>query len=194
MEEIWRSIEIEGYEVSNFGRVRSVDRTVKGINGVVQNFKGQLIKPFISKEGYACVVLTYCHSYKRFLVHRLVANAFILNPNNLATVNHKDENKLNNHVDNLEWMSFDDNNKYGTKVERGRAKCRICITQETKEGKIIGIFDSISTASKVLNYEFASIQRVVNNKQKFSYGYKFRRSYIGEINKLKESNLKYLLI
>lgn len=52
MEEIWRSIEIEGYEVSNFGRVRSVDRTVKGINGVVQNFKGQLIKPFISKEGY----------------------------------------------------------------------------------------------------------------------------------------------
>ena len=169
MEEIWRSIEIEGYEVSNFGRVRSVDRTVKGINGVVQNFKGQLIKPFISKEGYACVVLTYCHSYKRFLVHRLVANAFILNPNNLATVDYKDENKPNNHVDNLEWMSFDDNNKYGTKVERGRAKCRICITQETEEGKIIGIFDSIGTASKVLNYEFASIQRVVNNKQKFSY-------------------------
>lgn len=99
MEEIWRSIEIEGYEVSNFGRVRSVDRTVKGI-----------------------------------------------------------------------------------------------ITQETKEGKVIGIFDSISTASKVLNYEFASIQRVVNNKQKLSYGYKFRRSYISEINKLKESNLKYLLV
>ena len=57
MEEIWRSIEIEGYEVSNFGRVRSVDRTVKGIDGVVQKFKGQLIKPFISKGGYACVIV-----------------------------------------------------------------------------------------------------------------------------------------
>lgn len=95
------------YQVSNTGKVRRI-------------FKADLreLKGTIKKGGYKGVLLKLNKKNKWELVHRLVAKAFIPNPNNLPQVNHKDENKLNNLVDNLEWCDSKYNNNYGTKKER----------------------------------------------------------------------------
>ena len=118
MIEEWRPIEgYEGlYEVSSYGRVRSLDKYVKSGYGSYRLRKGKILSPGIRPDGYLVVSL----QYKMFRVHRLVAQAFILNPDNLPQVNHKDENKANNRVDNLEWCDSKYNNNYGT--ARIRAK------------------------------------------------------------------------
>ena len=121
MIEEWRPIEgYEGlYEVSNTGQVRSLDRYVKN-NYSYRLQKGKVLSPEKNKDGYLLVSL--CCNGKQNLrtVHRLVAQAFIPNPNNLPQVNHKDENKSNNRVDNLEWCDQAYNNLYGTRQERYR--------------------------------------------------------------------------
>lgn len=101
--EIFKDIEgYEGfYEISNFGNIRST------------SYKGtRILKPSVTKNGYLNVVLCINQHKEHKLVHRLVADAFIPNPLNYKTVNHKDENKLNNCVENLEWLSTEDNNRY----------------------------------------------------------------------------------
>lgn len=109
--EIWKDIEgYEGiYQISNKGSVKSIPR--KGA-------KGGLIKPTADKDGYLCIGLNKNARRKTFKVHRLVAAAFIPNTENLPEVNHKDENKLNNCVDNLEWCTHIYNSSYGTRWKR----------------------------------------------------------------------------
>lgn len=80
------------------------------------------LKPHKDKFGYLRVHLVKNTKHKSCLVHRLVARAFIPNTNNLPQINHKDENKLNNYVDNLEWCTAKYNCNYGTKIERARDK------------------------------------------------------------------------
>ena len=123
-EEIWKPIpEYEGiYEVSNLGNVRSVDRyldcKIKNVNKHL--WKGRIISQQKRKDGRLTVAL-YSHSKrKRMLVHRVVADAFIPNPNNYPCINHKDENPANNKVENLEWCTYKYNNNYGTFAERRR--------------------------------------------------------------------------
>ena len=107
--EIWR--DIEGYEnlyqVSNLGRVRSLKYN-----------KEKILKPANNGGGYLKVGLSQNNKTKQYLVHRLVATAFIPNPNNLPVVNHKDEKHSNNSVDNLEWCTSEYNSTYGTRIER----------------------------------------------------------------------------
>lgn len=119
MVEIWKSIlGYEGlYEVSNLGRVRSLDRRVSYTNGQVHIHKGRILKPGVS-NGYMQVHLCNNGSMKQPLVHRLVAEAFIPNPDNLPQVNHKDENPSNNNVDNLEWCTSEYNINYGTRTNK----------------------------------------------------------------------------
>ena len=118
MIEEWRPVVgYEGlYEVSNTGRVRSLDRYVKTCYGSYRLHKGKVLSPGIRPDGYLVVSL----QYRMFRVHRLVAEAFLPNPDNLPQVNHKDEDKSNNRVDNLEWCDSKYNNNYGT--ARIRAK------------------------------------------------------------------------
>lgn len=123
MEEIWKDVKgYEGiYQVSNLGRVKSLPRIrstgcgtciVKG--GILKqsrNFykkRNELMYPYVSFHNKSGV------PSKKMLVHRLVAEAFIPNPLNLSYVNHKDENKTNNNVSNLEWCTVEYNNRYGT--------------------------------------------------------------------------------
>lgn len=94
------------YEVSNLGRIKSNVR------------HGTIKKQTKVHNGYLTVTLHKNGTAKRIKVHRLVAQAFIPNPDGLATVNHKDENKSNNKVENLEWMSQHDNNNHGTRNAR----------------------------------------------------------------------------
>lgn len=161
MEEIWKDIIIVKrgklfdysgkYQVSNYGNVRSL--RYRGQNGLVKK-----LKPGCDGRGYPYVVLTnHDGSQDNFKIHRLVATAFLPNPNDLPEVNHKDEVKTNNHVDNLEWCSSEYNLEYGTARERqanskrengklkgasnGRARKIICLN--TKQ-----IFETIKDAEQ----------------------------------------------
>lgn len=121
-EEIWR--DIEGYEclyqVSNLGRIRSLDRYVdRYTNHLIKVFrKGRLLESHLDKDGYLLVTLCKNNKVKLCRVHRLVAEAFIPNPNNYPIINHKDEIKDNNCVENLEWCTHKYNLCYGTRLER----------------------------------------------------------------------------
>ena len=109
IKEIWKDKkDYEGhYQVSNFGRVKSI-----------KFGKERILKPVTNSSGYLLVELYKNNIKKKYSVHRLVAEAFIPNPYNLPQVNHKDENKLNNNVDNLEWCTNEYNINYGTRTER----------------------------------------------------------------------------
>ena len=118
IEEIWRPIEgYEGlYEVSSYGRVRSLDK----YDSMNRFLRGRILRLFTDGLGYLRAQLYSNSKRKSFLVHRLVAQAFILNPDNLPQVNHRDENPSNDNVDNLEWCDGKYNVNYGTRIDRIR--------------------------------------------------------------------------
>lgn len=118
MDEIWKDISgYEGlYQVSNLGRVRSLNYNHTG--------EIKLLKQGTYKKGHKCVSLFKNKKGKTYSVHRLVAIAFIPNPNNLPIINHKDEDPSNNNVNNLEWCTVAYNNTYGTARKRAGEKMR----------------------------------------------------------------------
>lgn len=101
------------YEISNFGEVRSVDRTVPNRNGLI---KGKVIKQVLNKKGYSQVRLYKNNKYLIQNPHRLVAKAFIPNLYNKPQVNHIDGNKLNNNIDNLAWVDNSENQKHAYRL------------------------------------------------------------------------------
>lgn len=111
MEEIWKDIKYyeHYYQVSSLGKLRSLDRV--DCNG--NHRKGKPLKLFCDKDGYLIASLSKAGVAKHYKVHRIVAEAFIPNPNKLPQINHKDENKQNNRVDNLEWCTAQHNINYG---------------------------------------------------------------------------------
>ncbi len=115
-EEIWLPIKNyeNCYEVSNYGRIKSLDR----ISWQGVHFKGKILKGTITFDGYKTVNLTKNGQGKRLSVHRLVAQTFIPNPNNLRDVNHKNFDRIDNRVENLQWMSSEENIKYSIKNGR----------------------------------------------------------------------------
>lgn len=105
-----------GYEVSSFGRVRSVDRVVIRKDGLVKNIKGVTLKQQKDKLGYLRVRFSLGNLKFTYKVHRLVAESFIENPENLPQVNHIDGNKTNNCVGNLEWVNNSQNQIHAIKT------------------------------------------------------------------------------
>lgn len=140
IQEKWKTIKnFDGiYEVSNLGRVRSVDRKGKmksqSLGYVARKYNGKMIAQNLDSRGmYFIVHLSKNGNSYTKLVHRLVAEAFIENPTGLPEVNHIDENKRNNAVTNLEWCDHAYNNNYGTKrgSTRGQNNPQAKITEET---------------------------------------------------------------
>lgn len=123
-EEVWLPIDgYEGiYEVSNFGRIRSLDRHVKYSNGAVAFTKGKILSPEITKKGVGYKRVMLCHhgKHERVFVHRAVAKVFVSNDYDKPYVNHIDGNKLNNNFKNLEWCTISENTKHA--VENGLIK------------------------------------------------------------------------
>ena len=124
MEEIWKDKKDyeEHYQVSNWGRVKSI-----------KFGKERILKPQKDKDGYLQVTLCKNNNQCQFKVHRLVAEVFLPNPNNYKEVNHKDENKTNNVVTNLEWCDRKYNQNYGTRTE----KCSKKVYQYTLDGQFV---------------------------------------------------------
>ena len=138
-EEIWRKVKgfEDYYEVSNTGKVRSISREIK--RGTKGNYfqEGKEIKPSISNKGYYKIHLWVNGKTYNKNLHRLVAEAFIDNPNNYPIINHKDENPQNNNVENLEWCSYSYNINYGTANDRRKETISKPIYQLDKETKEI---------------------------------------------------------
>ena len=170
--EIWKPVkDYEGlYEVSNNGNVRSVDRMVKHSKGGLRLYKGRLMKPYLNSDGYRMVKISKNGVGKIKRVNRIVAETFIPNPYNLATVNHKDENKLNDSVENLEWMSLSDNIRYS---------CCKSINQLTINDEFIRTWESASDVNKELNFNTSNILRCCKGKRKSAHGYKW--CYVEEV-------------
>ena len=155
--EIWKDINgYEGlYEVSNLGRVKSKRKILKPING-------EYLKVGLSKNGVQ----------KTLYIHRLVAKTFLGRSN--LQVNHKDENKHNNYVDNLEWISFKENMNYGTKQDRGsKTKTKYHINQYDKEGNFIKQWFNLRDVVLNTKYKKENIRYCCIGKYKYAYGYKW---------------------
>ena len=170
--ETWKPIAgYEGlYEVSNLGRVKSL-----------KYGKEKILKPGRTHKGYLHVNLCKDGKAKHSNVHRLVAEAFIPNPNNLQTINHKDENKLNNAADNLEWMSLKDNCNYGTRNKRV-AEAQINDPKKSNQvqmfdkqtGELLATFPSTHEAERITGIAHQSISKCCNGKKKSAGGYIWR--------------------
>lgn len=171
MEEIWKDVVgYEGYyQVSNFGRVKSLERKIPARKA--KRAKSETImNQTKNNTGYLMVNLCVNQFRKKFLVHRLVAIAFIPNPDNLPQINHKDENKENNCVDNLEWCNNVYNNNYGRHCEnisKANGKPVLCV--ETGE-----IFRSQRMAAKHIGVDQTQIYRCCNGKRKTTGGYHWK--------------------
>ncbi len=116
MKELWKPVSgYEGcYEVSSLGRVRSLTRHVNHVNGTCPKY-GKILSQSPNTKGYLLVGLCVEGEQKTKTVHKLVALAFLVNPDDLPEVNHKDGNKSNNSDSNLEWSSGEDNIKHATR-------------------------------------------------------------------------------
>lgn len=168
--ETWKPVtctDIVMYEVSSKGNVRNLKT-------------GRILKPFYNTKGYARVDLTRASSDKTKkalkLVHRLVAQAFIPNPNKLPEVNHKDEIKANNNLDNLEWVSHRDNSNYGKRNERiSKSMSKPIVQIDLSTGLIIKTYPSTTIATRVTGINYDTISRaargIIKSAGRFGWRY-----------------------
>ena len=187
--EIWKPVVgYEGlYECSNMGRVRSVDRYVPHkFDGEFQFIRGIIKKTKLNNSGYEIITLSKDGKEKTCLVHRLVAEAFLPNPNNLPQINHKDEEKTHNIIwvnedgsidydkSNLEWCTREYNFYYGTGRRRQAEKEMVPVIQYTKDGVLIKKWDSMHLVMNDLGINVGNISNCCSGRCKSVGGYKWK--------------------
>lgn len=183
--EIWKDIKFVNkngnlvdytgrYQISSKGRIKRMSYVDS--NGKLH--RSRIMSKRLRTDGYEDISLTDLeHKRHTYKVHRIVALVFIPNPNNLSDVNHIDENRSNNCVSNLEWLSHYDNNNYGTRNKKISLKLKgnknkqsvpvYCITNNT-------IYNSAYEAANVLKLERGNIIRCCKNKQTHTGGFQFK--------------------
>lgn len=162
--EQWKNIKkYEGlYQCSSEGRIKSL-----------KYGKERILKTGKDRGGYLFVVLCKDKKTNICRVHRLVAEAFLDNPDNLPEVNHKDENPSNNNVNNLEFCDRIYNNNYGTRKKRAASKLCKPTYQYTLDGELIKEWKSMMNIERELGYNSSFIGKCCNGKQEAAYGYKW---------------------
>lgn len=145
------------YEVSTLGNVRNAD-------------SGKILKTTLNTWGYPTVTLCDNGIHKNKAVHRLVAEAFIPNTNGLPEVNHLDENKSNNSVDNLSWVTKKENMNYGTRTKRANEKKFKSVVQYSLLGAIIKIWNSVKDAEEH-GFNHSAISACCHGKRKTHGGF-----------------------
>ena len=173
MQEIWRDIEgYEGlYQVSNKRRVKSLNYRHTG--------KEEVLKQGKTKKGYLLVCLSKGGKHKNYQVHRLVASAFISNPENYPVINHLDENASNNCIENLEWCTQKYNCNYGTRNERlSKSKNRAFICVETGE-----VFSSAKEAQEKTGVFASAIRACARHEKWYHTAGGYHWEYIEEEEK-----------
>lgn len=166
--EEWRPIaEYEDlYEISSQGRVKSLNYKRTG--------QTQVLKPIMHTNGYLCINLYKDGKHKFCTIHRLVAEAFLANPENLPEVNHRDECKENNAVSNLEWCSGKDNCNHGTRNARMAAAKNKPVQQFSKDGRLIAVWSSGKEAEQSTGVHQSNICNCCNGKLRSTGGYVWR--------------------
>lgn len=192
--EIWKDIaNYEGlYQISNLGRVKSLNyRKTK---------KSKVMKTKIDRNGYETISLCKKNKIKTFLVNQLVAKAFIPNPNNYKETNHKDEDKLNNCVENLEWCTRSYNINYGKRNEKCSMKLKQIkfkikkVYQYDLQGNLIKVWDSVTNISNYYKISKSHISNVCRKNKNFfkeyywSYSKEDKENIILKYNFFKNKN------
>lgn len=154
--EIWKEIEgFKGYEVSNYGNVRSPRK---------------MLRKHKNGRGYYRVWLP---DNRFHFVHRLVAKAFVENPNGYPIVNHIDESKTNNHATNLEWCTYKYNSNYKDTPRRCSEKARKPVIQVLPNGEVLR-WESLRAVERELGFAHNNISKVCKGYYKTAYGYEWR--------------------
>lgn len=202
--EVWKDITgYEGcYQISNMGRVKSLDRMVNSARSStgLRLSKGRILKTYYAKYGkcrknrnienaYELIHLYKGVHEKAYSIHRLVAEAFIPNPNNLPQVNHKDENPANNRASNLEWCDSVYNANYGTRNERVSAhrQDKTPVNQFSLNGEFIAHYESLTMAAKSTNVEIRLISATCRGLQPYAAGFVWK---FADDTKLRERRYK----
>ena len=173
-QEEWRNIKgFEGlYQVSNLGRVRSISRIVRAGKNKQRRVNGRVITPWKSKQGYLRINLG---GRDKKSIHRLVAEAFIPNPENYPEVNHKDEDKANNVASNLEWCNHSYNALYGTCQDRLRKHKNTPVEMIDKgTHEVLAVFESMKIAMQETGVNKVTISQVCRGKRRIGGGYIWR--------------------
>lgn len=173
MVEVWKDIPgyEELYEINNIGKIKTKERTFVDKMGRNYLKKSILCNSNDDGKGYLQIVLTKNGKRKSFKIHKLVAKTFIPNPNNLPQVNHKDENKENNNVDNLEWCTRKYNINYGTRNYRCTRHRLRKINQYNLDNIFIKKYNSLKEAGEQTNIKYQNISSCCRNKSKTAGGY-----------------------